>query len=98
VKPGLGNDCDNAGPCARPASHAAPEWVGPPGTPEGHGTAAANIVACAECHDALGTVCIACHRVGGVAGMRVVPSGSLHATWDRAWIQTNPACRLCHPG
>jgi hypothetical protein len=60
-----------------------------------HGFAARkNIVLCAGCHDnGADALCVACHRVGGVAGVSPHPKA-----WNKKQgdISKNPMCGVCH--
>ncbi len=69
-------------------------WVGLPGEPNPHGSAARlDPVSCASCHSGAGEqLCVSCHRVGA-AGGNPHPAGF---NSQKAW--TEMPCRLCHQG
>lgn len=70
-----------------------PGWVGLPGTPNRHGRAARiNPIECAGCHSGGGeTLCIGCHKVGGIGGTPHPPGWS-----SRLRKHRDLPCRLCH--
>lgn len=75
--------------------HPATGWIARGGA-EFHGTAARmDIASCAACHDqGAASVCINCHKVGGVGGNpHPVTWRALHS---RAEIQHNNMCLYCH--
>ncbi len=63
---------------------------------DAHGRAAReNIVACAACHDqGAASVCVSCHRVGGIGGSPHPPGYA--AQHSRNDIRSNAMCRVCH--
>ena len=70
-----------------------PGWVGPTSADNAHGREARrDPTACASCHDGAGqSLCVGCHRVGGVGGNPHPPG------WrSRVSLAALP-CRLCHP-
>jgi hypothetical protein len=70
-----------------------PGWVGPAPADNAHGREARrDPTACASCHDGAGqSLCVGCHRVGGVGGTPHPPGWS-----SRVPVSALP-CRLCHP-
>lgn len=70
-----------------------PGWVGLPGTPNRHGRAARiNPIECASCHSGAGeSLCIGCHKVGGIGGNPHPPGWS-----SRLNKHSDLPCRLCH--
>jgi hypothetical protein len=68
-------------------------WVGPAAADNAHGREARrDPAACAACHDGAGqSLCVGCHKVGGVGG-------SPHPTgWSSRLPASAMPCRLCHP-
>jgi c(7)-type cytochrome triheme protein len=65
------------------------------GSGQFHGDAARrNIVACAGCHDqGASSTCVACHQVGGFAGVSPHPKSWKKTTAD---ISKNSMCAACH--
>ncbi len=70
-----------------------PGWVGLAATDNAHGREARRDPAsCAGCHDGAGqTLCIGCHKVGGIGG-NPHPAG-----WSSRLPVAAMPCRLCHP-
>jgi hypothetical protein len=69
-----------------------PGWVGLTGADNQHGREARrDPAACASCHDGAGqSLCIGCHKVGGVGGNPHPPG------WSSRQPMTALPCRLCH--
>jgi hypothetical protein len=67
-----------------------------PGSPNSHGPIARrDIVACASCHDqGAKSICIDCHKVGGVGGDPHPPGWTSHHPHDE--INRTPMCLTCH--
>ncbi|HET6146407.1 MAG TPA: cytochrome c3 family protein [Polyangia bacterium] len=67
-----------------------------PGSPNSHGPLARrDISACASCHDqGARSICIDCHRVGGVGGDPHPPGWTKHH--PQSEINRNPMCLSCH--
>jgi hypothetical protein len=67
-----------------------------PGSAQFHGTAARrDINSCAACHDqGAKSICVDCHKVGGVGGDPHPPGWSAHHGRDE--ILHNGMCRACH--
>jgi hypothetical protein len=83
---------------ARKSLNVDPRNPHPPGwtARTAHGRAARqNIVSCSACHDqGAASVCVACHRSGGIGGNPHPPGyTSQHKLTD---INNNPMCRVCH--
>lgn len=102
AEPGACQTCHTADRCAschtslgvagdgRRSPHP-PGWVGPAENAHGQ-EARRDPTACAGCHDGAGqSLCVGCHRVGGVGGNPHPPGWS-----SRQPISALP-CRLCHP-
>lgn len=71
-----------------------PGWVFP-GSPESHADAARrDIASCAACHDQPGSICIDCHRIGGIGGNPHPDSFLRHR--DSEEITKNGMCLICH--
>ena len=70
-----------------------PGWVGPGPANNEHGREARrDPSACASCHDGAGqSLCVGCHKVGGVGGSPHPPG------WSSRIPSSAMPCRLCHP-
>jgi hypothetical protein len=68
-------------------------WVGPAASDNEHGRQARRDPAtCAGCHDGAGqSLCVGCHKVGGVGGSPHPPG------WSSKLPLSALPCRLCHP-
>jgi hypothetical protein len=68
-----------------------------PGSPNNHAIAARqNIATCAACHDqGAQSICVQCHKVGGIGGNPHPASWLAHHT--TAELRTNSMCLACHP-
>lgn len=73
-----------------------PNWAFPgPGTILHGQEARRNIASCAACHDrGAASICVDCHRVGGVGGTPHPPGWSLRHPPEE--IQRNGMCLACH--
>jgi hypothetical protein len=71
-----------------------PGWLSLAGGENSHGRAARRDPAgCAACHGGAGeSLCVGCHRVGGVGGNPHPPG------WTSTKRLSEPPCRLCHLG
>ena len=73
-----------------------PNWVFPPGSPGGHAISARQeITNCAACHDqGAQSVCVQCHKVGGIGGNPHPPSWLSHNSASE--IRKRAMCTYCH--
>ena len=73
-----------------------PNWVFPPGSPNGHAVAARQeITNCAACHDqGAQSNCVNCHKVGGIGGNPHPPSWLSHNSASE--IKKQAMCLYCH--
>jgi hypothetical protein len=77
----------------RVGPHPSIGWVGPTAADNAHGRdARRDPTACASCHDGAGqSLCVSCHKVGGVGGNPHPPG------WSSRQPASSMPCRLCHP-
>jgi hypothetical protein len=70
-----------------------PGWIGLSSADNEHGRQARrDPAACASCHDGAGqSLCVSCHKVGGVGG------NPHPASWSSRLPLTAMPCRMCHP-